>query len=85
MKHSQKNKNQKLTKLAKREILNVKRECTEIFREDFTKIIRFKNGDYLIGFPDGTKIQFEKAKHEYLGNQLVKDFNLFFYLTFLFL
>jgi hypothetical protein len=39
----------------------------ETFREDFVKIINFDNEDYLIVFPDSTKISFTRSTLTYLG------------------
>lgn len=43
------------------------RGCSETFREDFVKRLDFDDGDYLIIFPDSTRIRFSRAERTYLG------------------
>lgn len=39
----------------------------ETFREDFAKRVDFDNGDFLVVFPDSTRVAFEKAALTFIG------------------
>ena len=53
---------------------NCEQKYTETFREDFVKSVEFDNGDYLIMFPDSTKISFTKKTLTYRGTLFLKQF-----------
>jgi hypothetical protein len=56
---------------------NAEDNFVENFREDFVKCIDFDNEDYLIVFPDSTKIFFKKETNSYLGIYLCSSVFVF--------